>query len=68
MNLIFFILGFLTAALLGMIGLLAVLVLRARKPPDGIPQEEFERQLGNLLRYNGTGAGQKGGREDGAGN
>lgn len=68
MNLIFFILGFLTAALLGMIGLLAVLVLRARKPPDGIPKEDFERQLSNLLRYNGTGAGQKGGREDGAGN
>lgn len=64
MNLIFFILGFLTAALLGMIGLLAVLVLRARKPPDGIPKEDFERQLANLLRYNGTGAGQKGGRED----
>lgn len=68
MYLLFFILGFLTAALLGMCGLMAVLILRGRKPPDGIPQDEFERQLGNLLRYNGTMTGQKGGREDGAGN
>lgn len=68
MNMVFFILGFLTAALLGMCGLMAVLILRARKPPDGIPKEDFERQLGNLLRYNGTTAGQEGGGRDGADN
>lgn len=68
MNLVFFIMGFLIAALLGMCGLMAVLILRARKPPDGIPKEDFERQLGNLLRYNGTSVGQKGGRDDGSGN
>ena len=66
MNFVFFILGFLTAALLGLIGLMAVLVIRGRKPPDGVPQEEFERQLGNLLRYNGTSTGQEGGGKDGA--
>lgn len=68
MNLVFFILGFLTAALLGMCGLMAVLILRARKLPDGIPKEDFERQLGNLLRYNGTAVGQEGGGRDGADN
>lgn len=65
MNFVFFILGFLTAALLGLCGLLAVLILRGRKPPDGLPRQEFERQLGNLLRYNGTGAGQEGCEDDG---
>lgn len=65
MYLLFFILGFLTAALMGMCGLLAVLILRGRKPPDGLPKAEFERQLGNLLRYNGTGVGQEGGERDG---
>lgn len=65
MNFVFFILGFLTAALLGLCGLLAVLILRGRKPPDGLPRQEFERQLGNLLRYNGTGAGQEGREDDG---
>lgn len=64
MNLIFFILGFLTAALLGMCGLLAVLILRGKKPLDGLPKAEFERQLGNLLRYNGTSRGQEGGDDE----
>lgn len=65
MNFVFFILGFLTAALMGLVGLMAVLVIRGRKPPDQIQQAEFERQLGNLLRYNGTSTGQEGGGKNG---
>ena len=65
MNLICFMLGLLTTVVLGLAALVAVLLLRERKPPDRKRANDFERQLGNLLRYDGTGKNQKEADDDG---
>ena len=65
MNVICFVLGLLTAAVLGLAVLVAALLLRGRKPPDRKRAKDFERQLGNLLRYDGTGKNQKEADDDG---
>lgn len=64
MEMLYFLLGFMVAAMLGMGALMLTLLMQSRKPPGQMSKTEFERQLGNLLRYNGTAAGQKGRETD----
>lgn len=66
MNLIWFAFGAVTMAALFLAGITVVLLVRGRKPPDRkTNRADFERQFGNLMRYDGTGRGQKERDEDG---
>lgn len=64
MNLIWFAFGAVSMAAVFLAGITVVLLVRGRKPPDRKKQNDFARQFGNLMRYDGTSRGQEGGDDE----
>lgn len=65
MNLIWFAFGAVSMAALFLAGITVMLLVRERKPPDRDRRQDFERQFGNLMRYDGSSRGQKEREDDG---
>ena len=65
MNLIWFAFGAVSMAALFLAGITVVLLVRGRKPPDRGRRNDFERQFGNLMRYDGSSRNQREREEDG---
>jgi hypothetical protein len=65
MNLIWFAFGAVSMAALFLAGITVMLLVRGRKPPDRDRRQDFERQFGNLMRYDGSSRGQKEREDDG---
>ena len=65
MNLIWFAFGAVSMAALFLAGITVVLRVRGRKPPDRDRQNDFERQFGNLMRYDGSSRNQREREDDG---
>lgn len=65
MNLIWFAFGAVSMAALFLAGITVVLLVRGRKPPSRKRKEDFARQFGNLMRYDGSSRGQEERKDDG---